>query len=79
MTKKQMQTVVDAVNVQSDYYFEFLHDKDVDAEDKETYRKDLGDLCIFMQRAKEMGFDVENRCYPLERKVAILSKEVKND
>lgn len=74
MTRKQMQTVVDAVNVQSDYYFEFLCDKDVNSEDKEVYRKDLSDLCIFMQRAKEMGFDVANTCYPLKDKVEVLSK-----
>lgn len=74
MTREQRQTVVDAVNMQSDYYFEFLHDKDVDAEDKETYRKELGDLCIFLQEAEKKGFDVANTCYPLERKVAMLSK-----
>lgn len=74
MTREQMQTVVDAVNMQSDYYFEFLHDKDVASEDKETYRKELGDLCAFMQEAGKKGFDVENRCYSLEDKVAMLSK-----
>lgn len=74
MTREQMQTVVDAVNMQSDYYFEFLHDKDVDSKDKETYRKELGDLCAFMQEAEKKGFDVTNTCYPLERKVAVLSK-----
>lgn len=72
MTKKQMQTVVDAVNVQSDYYFEFLHDKDVDAEDKKVYREDLKALCVFLQEAKKKGFDTENTCYPLEDKVAEL-------
>lgn len=74
MTKKQMQTVVDAVNMQSDYYFEFLHDKDVNAEDKETYKKDLGALCIFLQEAEKKGFDVANTCYPLKDKVEVLSK-----
>lgn len=74
MTRKQMQTVVDVVNAQSDCYFEALHDKDVNAEDKETLRKELGALCIFMQEAEKKGFNIENKCYPLERKVKALSK-----
>lgn len=74
MTRKQMQTVVDAVNVQSDYYFEFLCDKDVNSEDKEVYRKDLSDLCIFLQESEKKGFDISNTCYPLGRKVKALSK-----
>lgn len=74
MTKKQMQTVVDVVCVQSDFLYELLHDRDVCTEDKEIYREELRDLCSFVQKAGELGLSIDDSSYSLKEKVAMLSK-----
>ena len=72
MTKKQMQTVVDAVNVQSDCLWEFINDNSTLPEDRAKFLSDLNDLCAFMLKAREKGLDVDKSCYPLDKKVAKL-------
>lgn len=72
MTKKQMQTVVDTVNVQSDYLWEFINDGHTLPEDRAKFLGDLNDLCTFMLEAREKGLNVNNSCYPLDKKVAKL-------
>ena len=75
MKRKAMQTVVDYINVQSDYLYEFIKDKTVNERDKIEFKKDLTNLCEFMQAAKDKGFDINSNCYPLERKIELI-KEV---
>lgn len=69
MKKSEMQTVVDYVNVQSDYLYEFIRDKTVNDEDRVHFKNELANLCKFMQEAKDKGFDVANACYPLDNKL----------
>jgi len=73
MKRSEMQTVVDCVNVQSDYLYEFMCDKTTNAEDRIKFKKDLADLCKFMQEAKTRGLDITNAYYPLEKKLEVLN------
>jgi len=73
MTRKEFQTVVDYVNVQSDYLYEFMRDKTTNNEDRVEFKNDLTDLCKFMQEAKDRGFDVTNNCYSLDSKLEVLN------
>lgn len=73
MKRKAFQTVVDYINVQSDYLYEFMNDKTVNDKDRIEFKKDLTDLCEFMQAAKDKGFNVDNNCYPLTKKLEVLN------
>lgn len=73
MKRSEMQTVVDYVNVQSDYLYEFMYDKTTNDEDRVEFKSNLADLCKFMQEAKAKGFDVTNACYPLDKKLEVLN------
>lgn len=76
MKRIQMQKVVDYVNVQSDYLWEFINDKNTSPEDKTEFLNDLNSLCSFMLEAREKGFNVDNSCYALDKKMAMLSSRV---
>lgn len=72
MKRSEMQTVVDYVNVQSDYLYEFMNDRTVNDKDRVEFKNDLADLCKFMQEAKNKGLNVANACYPLDKKLEVL-------
>ena len=72
MKRMQMQKVVDYVNVQSDYLWEFINDKSTSPKDRAEFLNDLNSLCSFMLEAREKGFNVDNSCYPLDKKLAKL-------
>lgn len=72
MKKAQMQTVVDYVNVQTDYLWEFINDESICPDDRAAFLKELNDLCTFMLEARKLGFDVSKSCYSLDKKVAKL-------
>lgn len=72
MKRMQMQKVVDYVNVQSDYLWEFINDESTSPKDRAEFLNDLNSLCNFMLEAREKGFNVDNSCYPLDKKVAKL-------
>lgn len=79
MKRKAFQTVVDYVNVQSDYLYEFINDKTVNDEDKAIFKKDLTNLCEFMQVAKDKGFNVDDNCYSLAKKLEMLNGKTTKD
>lgn len=72
MKRTQMQTVVNHVVVQSDYLMEFINDKSTNAVDRMCFMKELKDLCDFLLEARKMRFNVDNGCYPLDKKIAKL-------
>lgn len=75
MTRKELQTVVDYVNVQSDYLYEFIRDKTTNDEDKVQFKNELANLCKFMQEAKNKGLNVANACYPLDKKIELIKED----
>lgn len=70
MKRSSMQTVVDYVNVQSDFLWEFINDKNTLPEDRAEFLSNLKDLCDFLIEARDKGFNVDNTTYPLDKKVA---------
>lgn len=79
MKRKAFQTVVDYINVQSDYLYEFMNDKTVNDKDRIKFKEDLTDLCEFMQAAKAKGFNADNSCYPLAKKLEVLNGKTTKD
>lgn len=79
MKREAFQTVVDYINVQSDYLYEFINDKTVNDEDKVIFKKDLTNLCEFMQAAKDKGFNVDDNCYSLDKKLEVLNGKATKD
>lgn len=69
LTRNEMQTVVDFLQVQHDTLFEMIVDKSTTEKDKEEYKKDERALRKFLLAAKEKGLDIGKSLYPLENKI----------
>ena len=69
LTRNEMQTVVDFLQVQHDTLFEMIVDKSTTEKDKEEYRKDERALRKFLLAAKEKGLDISKSLYSLENKI----------
>ena len=69
LTRNEMQTVVNFLQVQHDTLFEMLMDKATTEKDKEVYKKDEKSLRKFLLAAQEKGLDISKSLYPLEYKI----------
>ena len=69
LTRNELQTVVDFLQVQHDTLFEMIVDKSTTEKDKEEYKKDERVLRKFLLAAKERGLDISKSLYPLENKI----------
>ena len=69
LTRNELQTVVDFLQVQHDTLFEMIVDKSTTEKDKEEYKKDERALRKFLLAAKEKGLDISKSLYPLENKI----------
>lgn len=72
LTRDEMQTVVDFLQVQHDTLFEMIVDKSTTEKDKEVYKVYKGDekaLRKFLLAAQEKGLDISKSLYPLGDKI----------
>ena len=69
LTRNEMQTVVDFLQVQHDMLFEMIMDKSTTEKDRKEYKKDEKALRKFFLAAKEKGLDISKSLYPLENKI----------
>ena len=69
LTRNELQTVVDFLQVQHDTLFEMIVDKSTTEKDKEEYKKDERALRKFLLAAMEKGLDISKSLYPLENKI----------
>ena len=69
LTRNELQTVVDFLQVQHDTLFEMIVDKSTTEKDKEECKKDEKALRKFLLAAKEKGLDISKSLYPLENKI----------
>lgn len=69
LTRNEMQTVVDFLQVQHDMLFEMIMDKSTTEKDRKEYKKDEKALRKFFLAAKEKGLDISKSSYPLENKI----------
>lgn len=74
LTRNELQTVVDFLQVQHDTLFEMIVDKSTTEKDKEEYKKDERALRKFLLAAKERGLDISKSLYPLENKIKHIEK-----
>ena len=75
LTRNEMQTVVNFLQVQHDTLFEMLMDKATTEKDKEVYKKDEKSLRKFLLAAQEKGLDISESLYPLENKIKRIEKD----
>ena len=69
LTRDEMQTVVDFLQVQHDTLFEMFVDETTTEKDKEEYRRDEKALRKFLLAAREKGLDISKSLYPLGDKI----------
>ena len=69
LTRNEMQTVVDFLQVQHDTLFEMIVDKSTTEKDRKEYKKDEKSLRKFLLAAQEKGLDISKSLYPLENKI----------
>ena len=69
LTRNELQTVVDFLQVQHDTLFEMIMDKSTTEKDREEYKKDEKALRKFLLAAMEKGLDISKSLYPLENKI----------
>ena len=69
LTRDEMQTVVDFLQVQHDTLFEMIVDKNTTGKDREEYKKDEKSLRKFLLAAQEKKLDMSKSLYPLENKI----------
>lgn len=69
LTRSELQTVVDFLQVQHDALFEMIVDKNTTEKDREEYKKDEKALRKFFLVAQEKGLDISKSLYPLENKI----------
>ena len=69
LTRNELQTVVDFLQVQHDTLFEMIVDKSTTEKDRKEYKKDEKALRKFFLAAKERGLDISKSLYPLENKI----------
>ena len=74
LTKSEMQVVVDYLLVQHDTLFECVVDKDLPEDDREYCKRDEAIVRKFLLAAKEKGLDIDKALYPMDKKIAELSK-----
>ena len=75
LTRNEMQTVVNFLQVQHDTLFEMLMDKATTEKDKEVYKKDEKSLRKFLLAAQEKGLDISKSLYPLENKIKRIEED----
>ena len=75
LTRNEMQTVVDFLQVQHDTLFEMIVDKSTTEKDKDVYKKDEKALRKFLLAAQEKGLDISKSLDPLENKIKTLGEE----
>ena len=75
LTRDEMQTIVNFLQVQHDTLFEMIVDKNTTEKDRKEYKKDEKALRKFLLAAREKGLDISESLYPLENKI-IRIKEV---
>lgn len=69
LTRREMQTVVDFLQVQHDTLFEIFVDETTTEKDKEECRRDEKALRKFLLAAQEKGLDISKSLYPLGDKI----------
>lgn len=75
LTRREMQTVVDFLQVQHDSLFEIIADKTTLEEDRKKAKKDEKAVRKFILAAQEKGLDISKSLYPLEEKVKLIKEE----
>lgn len=75
LTRDEMQTVVDFLQVQHDSLFEVFVDETTTEKDKEECRRDEKALRKFLLAARERGLDISKSLYPLEKKIKLIEEE----
>ena len=75
LTRNEMQTVVNFLQVQHDTLFEMIVDKSTTEKDKEMYKKDEKSLRKFLLAAQEKGLDISESLYPLENKIKYIEED----
>ena len=69
LTRDEMQTVVDFLQVQHDTLFEMFVDETTTEKDREKCKKDEKALRKFLLAAHEKGLDISKSLYPLGDKI----------
>ena len=69
LTRDEMQTVVDFLQVQHDTLFEVFVDETTTEKDKEECKRDEKALRKFLLAAREKGLDISKSLYPLGDKI----------
>ena len=69
LTRREMQTVVDFLQVQHDTLFEMFVDETTTEKDREKCKKDEKALRKFLLAANEKGLDISKSLYPLGDKI----------
>ena len=75
LTRNEMQTVVDFLQVQHDTLFEMIVDKSTAEKDKEVYKESEKSLRKFLLAAQEKGLDISKSLYPLENKIKYIEED----
>ena len=75
LTRNEMQTVVDFLQVQHDTLFEMIVDKSTTEKDKEVYKESEKSLRKFLLAAQEKGLDISKSLYPLENKIKYMEED----
>lgn len=69
LTRSEMQTVVDFLQIQHDTLFEMFVDETATEKDKEECRRNEKALRKFLLAAQERGLDISKSLYPLGDKI----------
>ena len=75
LTRREMQTVVDFLQVQHDALFEISVDTATTEKDREKCKKDEKALRKFLLAARERGLDISKSLYPLDKKIKHIEED----
>ena len=75
LTRNEMQTVVDFLQVQHDTLFEMIVDKSTTEKDRGVYKESEKSLRKFLLAAQEKGLDISKSLYPLENKIKRIEED----
>lgn len=75
LTRNEMQTVVDFLQVQHDTLFEMIVDKSTTEKDKGVYKESEKSLRKFLLAAQEKGLDISKGLYTLENKIKYIEED----
>lgn len=75
LTRNEMQTVVDFLQVQHDTLFEMIVDKSTTEKDRGVYKESEKSLRKFLLAAQEKGLDISKSLYPLENKIKYIEED----